>query len=221
LAKFLQLPRKLFTGTKHTTPVFILDSKGIYLKNQIQYQEEHSSIWWCKKGATIEERLHSLRSNIESKINEIGNIHLYIWLGTCNLTQKGKHFSNSLANPQPEPANEIIESLQIFEIILKPYPGTKLTILEVPHYSIVQWNTSRTHPKPEIFKDQDEQLQNQIDQVNTFIQQYNTTLQSRSPLFNHHLKARKEVRRGKGKPHKNYYNLYTDGIHPKLILAKA
>ena len=38
LAKFLQLPRKSFTGTKHSTPVFISDSKGIYLKNQIQYQ---------------------------------------------------------------------------------------------------------------------------------------------------------------------------------------
>jgi hypothetical protein len=75
-----------------------------------------------------------LGSNIESKINEIGNIHLYIWLGTCNLTNKGKNFSISLANQQPEAANEIIESLQKFEAILKPYPGTKLTILEVPSY---------------------------------------------------------------------------------------
>jgi hypothetical protein len=74
-----------------------------------------------------------------------------------------------------------------------------------------------------MFKDQDEQLQNQINQVNTFIQQYNTTLQARSPLLNHHLKARKQVRRGKGKPHKSYYNynLYIDGINPKPILAKA
>ena len=109
--------------------------------------------------------------------------------------------------------------------MLKPYPGTKLTILEIPHYTIVQWNTSRNHPKREIFKDQDEQRQNQIDQVglNTLIHQYNTTLQACSPLLNHHLKARKQVRKGKGKPHKNYYNynLYTDGIHPKPILAKA
>jgi len=74
-----------------------------------------------------------------------------------------------------------------------------------------------------MFKDQDEQLQNQIDQINTLIHQYNTTLQARSPLLNHHLKARKQVRRGKDKPHKNCYNynLYTDGIHPKPILAKA
>ena len=174
-----------------------------------------------EEGRPIEERLHWLESNIECKINEIGNIHQYIWLGSCNLTKKGKNFSNSLANQQPEPANEIIESLQKIEAILKPYPGTKLTILEVPHYSIVQWNTSRNHPKPDIFKDQDEQLQNQIDQVNTFIQQYNTTVRARSRLLNHHLKARKQVRTGKGKPHKNYYNLYTDGIHPKPILAKA
>ena len=91
-----------------------------------------------QEGSNIEERLHWLGFNVESKINEIGSIHLYIWLGTCNLTKKGKHFSISLANQQPQAANEIIESLQKLEAILKPYPGTKLTILEVPHYSIVQ-----------------------------------------------------------------------------------
>ena len=67
--------------------------------------------------------------------------------------------------------------------MLKPYPGTKLTILEIPHYTIVQWNTSRNHPKPEIFKDQDEQLQNQIDQVglNTLIHQYKTPYKPARP----------------------------------------
>ena len=104
-----------------------------------------------QEGSNIEESLHWLGFNIESKINEIGSIHLYIWLGTCNLTKKGKHFSISLANQQPQEANEIIESLQKIEAILKPYPGTKLTILEVLHYSIVQWNTSRNHPKTRNF----------------------------------------------------------------------
>ena len=85
--------------------------------------------------------------------------------------------------------------------MLKPYPGTKLTILEIPHYTIVQWNTSRNPPKPEIFKDQDEQRQNQIDQVglNTLIHQYNTTLQACSPLLQPSLKSSKTSTKRKGK----------------------
>jgi hypothetical protein len=78
-----------------------------------------------------------------------------------------------------------------------------LSSIVLPSSTTIQ----ETIQKPEIFKDQDEQLQNQIDQVNTFIQQYNTTVRARSPLLNHHLKARKQVRTGKGKPHKNYVPL--------------
>ena len=137
--------------------------------------------------------------------------------------KKGKKLSIALANQHPEAATDIIESLQKFKDILKPYPNSRLTILEIPHYSIVRWNTSRGHPNPDTFKDQDEQLQHQIDEINTFIQQYNTTLHAHSPPLNNQLKARKQVPRGKDKPHKSYYNynLYSDGIHPKPLLARA
>ena len=73
------------------------------------------------------------------------------------MTEKGKKLSIALANQHPEAATEIIESLQKFKDILKPYPNSRLTVLEIPHYSIVHWNTSRSHPNPDTFKDQDEQ----------------------------------------------------------------
>ena len=155
LTKFLQLPWHPSVGTKHITPVIISDSKGIYLKNQIQHPEKQNIIWRCKKGASIEERLHWLGANIDSEIKELGNIHVYIWLGTCNLTKKGKKLSIALA------ATDIIESLQKFKDILKPYPNSRPTVLEIPHYSIIHWNTSRSQPNPDTFKDQDEQLQHQ------------------------------------------------------------
>jgi hypothetical protein len=48
-------------------------------------------------------------------------------------------------------------------------------------------------------------------------------LNVRSPLLNLHLKASKQVKRGKNRPRKQYvnYQLSLDGIHPKPILAKA
>ena len=223
LTKYLQLPRQPIEGTKQATPVILSDSKGLYLKNQVQHPEERNIVWWCKKGATIEERLHWLGTNINSQIREQGNIHLYIWLGTCNLTKKGKSSSISIANQHPNAAEEVIDALQKFKDLMKPYPDSRLTILEIPHYSIVHWNTARNHPKPETFKEQDEQLQQQIDDINKFIYQYNTTQHVRSLPLNNHLKARKQAPRGRNKPHKAYYNynLYTDGIHPKPILARA
>ena len=70
---------------------------------------------------------------------------------------------------------------------------------------------------------QDQELHQQIVDLNTQIQDLNSSLNVRSPLLNLHLKASKQVKRGKNKPRKQYinYQLYLDGIHLKLILAKT
>jgi hypothetical protein len=44
--------------------------------------------WWCKPGATVEQQYHCLQNNIYDKLLETVNFWLYVWLGTCNLTQK-------------------------------------------------------------------------------------------------------------------------------------
>jgi hypothetical protein len=45
----------------------------------------------------------------------------------------------------------------------------------------------------------------------------------RSPLLTVHLRARKQVKRGKNKPTKDIinFNLLSDGIHPSPLLAKV
>jgi hypothetical protein len=47
----------------------------------------------------------------------------------------------------------------------------KVTILEIPVYSIVSWNKHSGHKNPEKFAEQDSQLENQIYKLNGQIRQ--------------------------------------------------
>ncbi|CAG2201358.1 unnamed protein product [Mytilus edulis] len=223
LVKFLQTARKPLAGTQQLTPAILSDSKGSYLRDQVVNKSDRNIIWWCKGGATIDDRYHWLKSNIVKKIEQLGNISVYIFLGTCNLTSKNKTGEITLTSQQEHFTDEIISKLGQFVTLFKKYPSSKLTILEIPVYSITEWNRYKGHKNPETFKDQDSQLQKQIENINEWIHTTNQELGSRSPLLNHHLRARKQQARGKHKPCKKYYNvkLYKDGIHPKQLLAKA
>ena len=45
-----------------------------------------------KSGAKIEDGTQWLKSNISKKIINYGDIWLYVWMGTCNLTSKNKKY---------------------------------------------------------------------------------------------------------------------------------
>ena len=178
-------------------------------------------------GGTKEEptykNYYSLEKNIKSKIKELGNIHLYIWLGTCDLTTKNKDGTISLARQHSETSKNIFEELQKFKLLLQPYPNSRITFIEIPHYSITKWNSCVKKSPTEDRINQDQELHQQILNLSTQIQDLNSSLNVWSPLLNLHLKASKQVKRGKNKPRKQYinYQLYLDGIHPKSILANA
>ena len=204
-------------------PVILSDSKGNYIKDQVHHQEDRQIVWWNKRGTNINNSLHWLEKNIKSKIKELGNIHIYIWLGTCDLTTKNKDGTLSLATQHSETSNNIFEQLQKFKLLLQPYPNSRITFIEIPHYSITKWNSRVKKSPTEDRINQDQELHQQIVDLNTQIQNLNSSLNVRSPLLNLHLKASKQVKRGKNRPRKQYvnYQLNLDGIHPKQILAKA
>jgi len=220
---YLQAPRSITIGTRFLRPVIISDSKGVYLKHQIRHPEDRQLVWWNKSGTTIERELHWLGEHIHDKIRELGDIHLYIWLGTCNLTKKNKDGTISLTSQQPNAAINIFTKLIKFQELLVPYPNCRTTIVEIPYYSITNWNTKVKGQRSDDRLNQDRELHAQIDQLNESIHQFNDSNSVQSPLLNLHTKASKQVKRGRNKPRKKYtnYQLYADGIHPKHLLAKA
>ena len=90
LRKFIARPRTSPVGDRKLQPIVLTDSKGNWLKRQISDEIENQIIWQAKCGARVEESTRWLKNNIANKIIRHGDIWLYVWLGTCNLTRKTK-----------------------------------------------------------------------------------------------------------------------------------
>ena len=149
-------------------------------------------------GGVREERLYksntvgSKKNNLETEVAFIGPIHLYIWLGTCNLTtKKGKFIS--LTSHDSTTVTLISDYIRKINDLVSA--ECKVTVLELPEYSIVSYNKKAGHNKPQNFTNEDTQLHQQIYQLNGEIRQINQTLQSQSPEFTSDLKTKRTFRR--------------------------
>ncbi|CAC5401145.1 unnamed protein product [Mytilus coruscus] len=226
LFKYIRRPLKhpLFK-TLYLKPVILADSKGSYLQSEIVTQYEREIKWYFKKGASIKEARIFLQQNIQSIIQEFGDLSLYVWLGTCNLTSKSIKGRIAITTFN---RNQVIESiLQEVELIIElfnKYPKSKLTFLETPLYSIVEWNRNKRHPDITEFYEQDIELEEQLVQLNKQIKLINNRVGSYSPKFSSDLACNTKYKKGLchnklTKRHHHNFNLYKDGIHPKKLLA--
>jgi hypothetical protein len=188
---YMQTQRSPTVGNRVLRPVIISESKGDYLKDQVLHPEERQIVWWNKRGTDIKNFLHWLEKNIKSKINELGNIHLCIWLRTCDLTTKNKDGTLSLVTQHSETSKNVFEELKKFKLLLQPYPNSGITFIEIPHYSFTKWNIHAKKSPTEDRINQDQELHQQILNSNTQIQDLGSSLNVRSPLLKLHLKTSK------------------------------
>ena len=176
LKKDYEQPR----GQTILVPVVLSGSKGLRLKREVKCTVECSIVWWCKAGATIENRITWLKENIKGKLRLLGSIRLYVWLGTCNknVISKDKNGYISLTTHPDQALDHLISHYNQIIDILKPYPNCKITILDVPVYSIYTYNLKKKHKEPERFNDQDTQLLDVISTLNTRSKEINERLQT-------------------------------------------
>ena len=111
------------------------------------------------------------------------------------MTTKDKSVYIALAFTETNDAIAVITNLfkQIIDLV-NQYPNCKLTFLEIPHYSIVRWNTTRGRRQPEVFATQDNTLHEQTEAINQVIHTLNREQGVKSPLLTVHLRARKQVK---------------------------
>jgi hypothetical protein len=107
------------TGKKRLQPIVLSDSKGRYIEKFYRDFTEKQLIIISQSGLKAEESKQWLKRNIlvDRKIIEHGDIWLYIWIGTCNLTSKSKKYIalRSQANEEIEYIKTIFK--EIIEII--------------------------------------------------------------------------------------------------------
>ncbi|CAC5426484.1 argG [Mytilus coruscus] len=142
-----------------TIPVVLSDSKAKYLGNIVDWSShpENKIFWWWKSGADTETQFPWLKENFESKIQELSSRHLtiYIWLGTCGLTEKSAKFIQLRSDNNDRVKHIICDTYKQIYKFLSDYPTIKLVFLELSYYSIYLWNLFQQHPEPEQFRAQD------------------------------------------------------------------
>lgn len=223
LLKYLSKTFEPPEGQQKLVPVVLTDSKGKYINYQCKTGFENNIKWWYKSGRNSSEGLEWLKENIDHKIGHLDNISLYIWLGTCDLTIYKPPFIELNSKPS-ECVQNFVNNCQHISECMKSYTGCKLTFLEIPVYSIYDWNKFYKHPNSEQFVADDTILLSHIQEINDHIKYINNTLDTKSPNFSSQLShPNHKDKKIQNRTAKDQYNfqLYKDGIHPKPNLARA
>lgn len=213
LTKFLERPFEV--SSLSCQPVLVADSKGNYLRRQFESSEIDVPIRFvCKSGATFRQQFYFLQANLHRFHT---NSVFFIFLGTCDLTSKRGRFIQ-LSSEDESSVRQTIDYIDRFNALIRRN-GSKIVFLEIPPYSIVRWNSTKGHSKPDEFVEQDRLLSYRIALINEYIQQVNSTNSVISPKFR--ISVLRCHSNKRGKRYTINYNLYTDGVHPTSVLCQC
>ena len=202
---------------RRSTAVIVSDSKGNYLKQHAQTSLERSIIWLGHSGLNSEEGINLLKSKLAELTRTYGRLSVYLFLGTCDITQKVGDFI-SLKQSYRSIRDEVIRLYTELADFAQSN-SLDLTLLEIPIYSIKEWNKYYGDPCPEVFDRNDKQIYKSVIKVNNAIKSINSRLLKHSPSFSLDLENN---RKPHGRNERYYFNycLLKDGIHPSPLLAK-
>ena len=201
------------------TPLLLTDSKGDYISEHASNCIDRSIVWLGGKGWTSSRGLDYFTNNCDRLKATHGDFHLFVWLGTCDMTSKNRrtrfvHLNDNYTRD----AAKLIRNLEAYSTLAsrKNFP---VTILEIPVYCIREYNKYQCHSDTEIFAEQDRKLHLSIELVNIEIRKVNSRNVKISPKFNSDL----EFSRKSNSKHNKYrfcFSQFKDGVHPNPLLAK-
>ena len=209
--------------TPKRTPVLLSDSKGFCLERQVRVNPERFFEFWCFKSYTASDSLLYLQQNLQSHVQRLGNITLFVWIGTCNLTTKTGKFIDVTSHDSSS-AYSLIEQLkEIYKFVRTFGDSVKLVFVHIPVYSIYHFNCSKGRDWDN-YEAKDVILHKNIAIVNQYIDDINRILQVYSPSLSDDLvkskkKSKKKVALSRVK-YSYTFDPDTDGLHPGQTLSK-
>ena len=172
LEKSEELARNVSIESKRKTAIVVSDSKGRYLKevahnalldsngNVVECTRpnliEEGIKWKYKGGRTAPEGSRWLRANFKQMQIKYGEIAVYFWLGTCDMTRKLGEFIRLRKDYLDYAALLLIKLEKLIKFANRH--NFALTFLEIPIYSIKEYNASKGHSNPDKFDEQDRKL---------------------------------------------------------------
>jgi hypothetical protein len=100
------------------------------------------------------------------------------------------HLSTRNTYPwHPKPTSQCLQ--RTTNDLVKQYPNCRVTFLEIPIFSIKEWNEHNKHKTPDQFKDQDLKLEEHVYNLNNKIRTTNVENNNHSPIFSTDIKNQK------------------------------
>lgn len=231
MQNYLQSPIT-FNGQLSKKPILLADSKARYIQqhHSLIQQFGYSIDFEYFGGARFFHYYSWLQQNLALKVEEYGQIVLYVWLGTCDLTDKFtvrqrvhgryrnvkyidlRHASDAIS------ITYVQNQIDRFRQFVAYFPSVELVFLEIPCYSIVRYNRHLRCPNSDRFLPNEYILNERIGIINDYIKEVNSDSGFNTPRFKKDLI---KYRKRPGKPQQRTldYSGYFDGLHPGVTLS--
>lgn len=218
IQKFLQKPL-VAPDTLSRQAILVTSSKGFSLRrnNDLIAKFGFSIDFNCKAGARFDHTFDWITQHLSQKVRQYPRITLYIWIGTCDITKKVGKFISLEHHTTAEFLTYACGYIDRIVQFVSDFPTVKLVFLEIPPYSIVQWNDYKGHWNPQGFTAQDTILAERVVRLNEYIHEVN----SRASVTSLNFKVDLLKYRKAGREPIINRNLFKDGIHPGALLARC
>ena len=173
----------MFTRRRGTVIIYT-DCKGYSVGKHVRAdnQLEDSIVWRCQEGLTFNVGVEWLQDELPYLRNTYGRtLHVYFWLGTCNLTTKSGRYIH-LKSTYVADSRRLITRLHLLSNFAYR-EGLSLTLLEIPVFSLEKFNEYAGHNFSYHFRDQDRHLCEQINIIKEEIRELNSISYKVSPQF--------------------------------------
>ena len=220
LEKYLERP--LFAERPQTRhAILISTSKGNYIKphQDILSYVGYSLEFVCRPGARFPQHFYWLQRNLSHRVHIYHDIVLFVWLGTCDLTEKEGKFIKLRHTTDDEAVTYLIRQIERFLSFVAHFPSVEIVFLEIPPYSIVEWNKYKGHTDSLQYYEDDFVLNRRVDLINEFIRNVNASRDFCSPRYKLDLLQYRK-RKNRQQRAAVSFKLYKDGVHPGEVLAR-
>lgn len=212
-----------------SVPVIVGDSKVRYLEDAfVTSQAECKSAmpiqFYSRSGYGVADLYDWLVAFLPERFgNYRKKVTLYIWIGTCDLTEKKPGGIINLRNPSTDDVKSYMDGqFQRLLSLVDKFPRMieGICLLECPCFSIRMYNEYKG-ANPDNYKEQDALLDDQVFEVNEVIRRLSYECDDIAPpKLNEILHHSRKPKGQSATPYTNF-GLYLDGIHPKPLLARA
>ena len=204
------------TPSRSRETFLISDSKGRFIEREItpKYYGELRII--SRSGATIDD--FNFRRQFLTNIRLANHPLVFIWFGTCELTnKKGKFIETAFEENIFEKVDQLIVKYRYLKSdISRCNRHAKIIFLKCPYYSIVEWNRHKGCNDLQAYAGQETTLFSSIDYLNQKLDELNNTL---TPNLSQDIIRSSKRKSDKKVKYTKNFNLYLDGIHPGTHLS--